>query len=461
MTRGGSAPPSFAVPEPAGATPARRPLGLWTTTALVVGNMVGSGIFLLPASLRAYGGVSLVGWAFSSAGAFCLALVFAWLARAVPGSGGPYAYTRAGLGDFPGFLVAWGYWTSFLPGNAAIAVAMVGYLAFFVPVLATVPALGALAALAAIWLLVWVNTRGIREAGGVQLATTVLKLVPLVAIGVAGLAVFDVSHLVPFNASGQSTLSAVSSTAALTMWAFLGLESATIPAGEVERPERTIPLATVLGTAVTAVVYIAGTVAVMGVVEPESLARSTAPFADAASALFGRWAAAIVAAGAVVSCFGALNGWTLLLGQMPAAAAADELMPRIFDRRSRRGTPAAGLVISSLLVTLIVAANYTRGLVGAFTFLILLATLGTLVPYAFSMIAFVLLGRRHSRRVPALQMLVALLALAYSLWAMVSVGVETLVWGAVLLLAGVPVYLRMVRGRDRLKASPKGIDSVG
>ena len=442
MTSAASAPPA-----------PRRPLGLWTTTALVVGNMVGSGIFLLPASLRAYGGVSLVGWAFTSAGAFLLALVFAWLARAVPASGGPYAYTRAGLGEFPGFLIAWGYWWSFLPGNAAIAVAMVGYLAFFVPVLGSDPALGALTALAAVWLLVWINTRGVREAGGVQLTTTVLKLLPLVAIAIAGLAVFDVSHLVPFNASGQSTLTAVSSTAALTMWAFLGLESATVPAADVDRPERTIPLATVLGTAVTAVIYIAGTVAVMGVVEPATLAHSTAPFADAARVLFGPWAAAVIAAGAVVSCFGALNGWTLLLGNLPAAAAADGLMPRIFDRRSQRGTPAAGLVISSLLVTLIVAANYTRGLVGTFTFLILLATLGSLVPYAFSVVAFVVLGRRRPGGLAAAQAVVALLALAYSLWAIVSTGVESLVWGAVLLLAGVPVYLWMVRGRT--SATPR------
>jgi APA family basic amino acid/polyamine antiporter len=422
--------------------------------------MVGSGIFLLPASLRAYGGVSLVGWAFTSGGAFLLALVFSWLARAVPASGGPYAFARAGLGKGPGFFVAWGYWWSFLTGNAAIAVAMVGYLAFFVPLLARDPALGALAALAAVWVLVWVNARGVREAGGVQLTTTLLKLAPLVAIAVGGLAVFHLAHLVPFNASGRSTLSAVSSTAALTMWAFLGLESATVPASDVERPERTIPLATVLGTAFTAVIYIAGTAAVMGVVEPEALARSTAPFADAARLLFGPWAAAIVAAGAVVSCFGALNGWTLLLGKLPAAAAADGLMPSVFDRRSRRGTPLAGLVLSNLIVTLIVGLNYTRGLVGTFTFLILLATLGSLVPYACSVLAFVVLSRRRPGRRFAGRMTVALLALAYSLWAIVSTGLESLVWGAVLLLAGVPVYLWMVRGGGRLKASSEQLDSV-
>ena len=432
---------------PSGASAPRRTLGMWTTTALVVGNMVGSGIFLLPASLRAYGAVGLVGWAFTAAGAFLLAIVFTWLARAVPGAGGPYAYARAGLGAFPGFLVAWGYWSSFVTGNAAIAVAMVGYLAFFFPVLAADPALGALVALAAIWLLVWVNVRGVREAGGVQLATTVLKLVPLVAVGGAGLFVLHAAHFVPFNASGQSTFSAVSSTAALTMWAFLGIESGTVPAPDVERPERTIPRATLLGTGIAAVVYIAGTVAVMGVVEPATLAHSTAPFADAARALFGPWAAAAVAVGAVVSCFGALNGWTLLLGQVPAAAAAHGLLPRVFGLRSPRGTPAAGLVLSNLLVTLVVATNYTKGLVGAFTFLILLATLGSLVPYACSMIAFVVLGRREGRRIPAGRLAVALLALAYAVWAIASTGSAALLWGVVLLLAGIPVYLWMVRGR--------------
>jgi APA family basic amino acid/polyamine antiporter len=198
----------------------------------------------------------------------------------------------------------------------------------------------------------------------------------------------------------------------------------------------------------------------MGVVDPATLARSTAPFADAARVLFGRWAAAVVAAGAVVSCFGALNGWTLLLGKLPAAAAADGLMPLVFDRRSRRGTPAIGLVISSLLVTLIVGANYTRGLVGAFTFLILLATLGSLVPYACAVVAYLVLRRREGGPPPVGRMVAAALALAYSLWAIVSTGVEALAWGTVLLLAGVPVYLWMARGRARSARSTPSVADV-
>jgi len=419
-------------------------------TALVVGNMIGSGVFMLPASLGPYGGISLVGWLFTSTGALLCALAFARLAGKIPRAGGPYAYTRAGLGQFAGFLVAWGYWISICAGNAAIAVGMVGYLGFFWQPLARVPGLGAMVAVAAVWLLTWVNARGVREAGGVQLVATTLKLLPLVAVGTIGLAFIHGDHFVPFNPSGRSTLSAVSATATLTLWAFLGLESATVPAGDVERPERTIPRATLVGTLLTAAVYVAGTVAVMGVIPAATLASSTAPFADAASVMWGGWAAYAVAAGGAISCFGALNGWVLLQGQIPMAAAMDGLLPRLFGRLSARGTPAMSLVLSSLLVTLIVAANYTRGLVAAFTFIILVSTMASLVPYACSMAALLFLDWRDRRHLLGGQLAraltVALLALLYSLWAIAGSGVEAILWGGVLLLAGVPVYARLRPG---------------
>lgn len=460
MASGASAARTPALAGASGSPPAPRRLGLWMATALVVGNMIGSGVFLLPASLGAYGGISLVGWLFTTAGALLLALTFARLARAHPRAGGPYAYTRAAFGDFAAFLVAWGYWISICAGNAAIAVALVGYLAFFAPALATSPLLGAAAAVASIWFLTWVNTRGVREAGGVQLVTTLLKLAPLVAIGALGLSHLDVAHFVPFNASGRSTLGAVSATAALTLWAFLGLESATIPAGAVARPDRTIPRATLLGTGIAAAVYILSTAAVMGVVPPGALAASTAPFADAARAMWGPWAATAVAAGAAIACFGALNGWTLLLGQMPLAAAADGLAPRAAGRLSARGTPTLALAVSSALVTVIVATNYTKGLVVEFTFIILLSTIATLVAYLFSTAAFVAgyardtarpRGWRHAAA-PA----TAVLAFAYTVWAIVGSGADAVFWGLLLLLAGVPAYVWMMRCAARAGAAGAG-----
>lgn len=220
-------------------------IGLWTATALVVGNMIASGIFLLPVSLASYGPISLVGWIGSSMGAIALALLFGNLSRLVPGAvGGPYAYTRQGMGEFAAFLVAWAYWLSIWCCNAAIVVTFVSYLTVFFPVLAVNAYLAVAVALATVWLLTWVNARGVRTAGTVQLLTTILKLIPLVIISVVGLFYIDIEYFTPVNRSGQSTGAAITATITLTLFAFLGLESATIPAGDIRDPERTIPRAT-------------------------------------------------------------------------------------------------------------------------------------------------------------------------------------------------------------------------
>jgi APA family basic amino acid/polyamine antiporter len=410
----------------------------------VVGNMIGSGIFLLPAALAAYGGISIVGWLFTATGAMLVALVFARLSRKLPKAGGLYVYTREGFGDFAGFLVAWGYWISIWCGNAAIATAFVGYMAVFVPGLTDSAVLAGATAAGAIWFLSWVNLRGVRTAGVVQLVTTILKLAPLVAVGTLGLLYFRAGNFIPFNASGEPLLAAVTATAALTLWAFLGLESATIPADDVIDPERTIPRATILGTFVAAVVYILGTVAVMGVIAPALLAGSMAPFADAASSMWGGWASYAVAAGAAISCFGALNGWILLSGQIPLAVARDGLFPASLARISGRGVPVTGIVVSGLLATGLISMNYTRGLVGMFTFIILLATLTTLVPYVFCSAsdAIITLSKREAngRSWPVL-LVVPVLAFLYSLWTIGGSGRDTVYWGFLLLLAGIPVYV--------------------
>ena len=429
-----------------------RKVGLLIAIALVVGNMIGSGVFLLPASLASFGGISILGWLFTSAGAVMVALLMARLSRMMPAVGGPYAYTRRGLGNLPAFLVAWGYWISIWSGNAAISVSLVGYLAVFFPTLAQTPALGAATALGAIWFLTALNAWGVKEAGVLQLWTTVLKLLPLLAIGTLGLLYLDPGNFTPFNASGGSAISAVTATATLTLWAFVGLESATIPADSVRDPGRTIPRATVIGTLVAAVVYILATVGVMGILPQGTLADSTAPFADAGRQIWGSWAGSLIAIGAAVSAFGALNGWVLLQGQMPRAAALDGLFPPIFKRLSERGTPVAGLVISSILATGLIGLNFSASLVDQFTFIILLATLSTLIPYVFSSVAELVIFFRERERFSGERLAgastIAILALLYSLWAIVGSGSETVFWGFLLLLAGVPFYWWQIRKRE-------------
>ena len=398
-------------------------------TALVIGNMIGSGVFLLPSSLASYGGISLVAWVLTGTGAVLLALVFSRLGRAFPKTGGPYAYSRRAFGDFIGFQTAWGYWLNAWIGNAAIAIALVGYLAVFWGGAGSSKLLGALIAIAAIWILTAINILGVRQGAWVQILTTVLKLVPLVAIGVIGIFKIHTGYFKPFNASGDSFFGAVTSAGALTLWAFIGLESATVPADDVEDPQRTIPRSTIIGTVVAAIIYILGTAAVMGAIPSGQLAGSTAPFTDAAKQIFGGWSGDLVAIGAIISTFGCLNGWILLQGQVPMAAANDGLFPAIFARKSSNGTPVVGLVASSALITLLVLTNYTRGLVDFFTWVILLATLTALVPYAYAAMAEVMLfiteREKFSIRNLTVDVVVALLAFAYTLWAKASRATTT------------------------------------
>lgn len=443
----------------------KRGLGLWMCVSLVAGNMIGSGIFLLPASLAPYGTISIVGWLITSAGAVALAVVFSRLARRTPLAGGPYAYTRAVFGDFAGFVVGWGYWISILATNAALAVAFVSYLTRFIPGLSSDRVAAALTALGAVWFLTGVNALGVRAGGRMQMATTLLKILPLVAIALFGLAHFDAANLEPAAEIASRPIGSTTAAVTLTLWAFLGLESATIPADDVRDARRTIPRATLIGTAATAILYMAGTTAVMGVMDTARLSRSDAPFAEAASLMWGDWAGDAVAAGAVISCFGALNGWILLQGMIPLATARDGLFPGFFARLSRNGTPLTGMLISSGLVTLLIGMNFTRALVPLFTFVILLATLACLVPYLFSALAEVAVTLRERRRgdrsLAPLHLAVAAIAFLYAVWAVVGAGREAVGWGLLLLAGGIPVYVMVKRQAHRAGPMPSGAAGTG
>jgi APA family basic amino acid/polyamine antiporter len=414
-------------------------LGSWTAVALVMGNMIGSGVFLLPASLAVYGGLSLGGWLISTAGALMLALVFARLARQLPAAGGPYAYTREAFGPLAAFLVAWGYWLSTVATLAALAVACIGYLDPFVPGLVRTPAAAALLAVAAIWLLIAVNIAGVGPAGRVQAVTTALKIVPLLVVGGGGVLYVRPEILSLPSTTAEPIGAQLVATVTLTLWAFLGLECATIPADSVRDPARTIPRATLVGTVLTAMVYIVSTVGVMSLVSPEALASSTAPFADGARQLLGEGGARLVALGAAISCFGALNGWVLVSGQVPMAVAADGLFPPALGALSTRGTPVRALLVAGVLATVLVAMNYSRGLVELFTFVILLATLGTLVPYVFCSLALWLMPGRP--RPAGAMAVVGALAFVYAMFAIGGAGADAVFYGFLLLLAGLPLYV--------------------
>lgn len=418
-------------------------IGIWTSTSLVMGNMIASAMFMLPATLSTYGSISLIGWVVSGLGAICLALVFSWLSQLMPvANGGPYAYTREGLGDFAAFLVAWGYWLSIWSTNAAIAVAFLSYLTVFVPALGVNSMFAVAVGLSAIWFLTWINTRGIRDAGAVQVITTILKIAPLLLVTIGGLFYINTENYFPFNSSGTSTINAITTTATLTLFAFLGLECATIPSGQVENPEKTVPRATLYGTLAVTLLYILGTVVIMGVLSPSTLQTSKAPFADAAASMWGEWARYLVAGGAVISTFGALNGWILMQGQIPAAAAVDKLFPSVLKTENKFGSPYISIIAGSVFVSFLLLMNFSRSLADTYQFIILLSTMTVLVPYLFSAVSFAILAVRTKQLKwnSATKLTIALLAFGYSMWAVGGSGQETVYWGFLLLMAGVPLY---------------------
>jgi len=427
------------------ATP--RTLGVWACTCLVIGNVVGSGFFLAPAALAPYGTVALIGWIVMSVGAMCLGLVFARLGRIAPAAGGPYAYTRMGFGDFAGFLIAWGYWISMWASQPAIALAFVGYLRVFFPTLGEHPFINLALALASMWAVALVNMRGVKEAGQLQVLMVSVKLVPFLAIALLGLFWVDWSHFTPINPTPDPFFVALSATAPLTMFAFLGIESATVPAGDVKNPARTIPIATIVGTATAALVFTLGTLVVMGVMGREALGRSSSPFADAASIMWGPWAGYVIAFAAMLSSIGALNGWTLLMSQVPMAAARNGVLPQVFADLNSKGVPARGIAISVGLSSLLLAlqTSGTDALISVYDFVVELSTVAEMVPYVFCCLVegalYLSLGKSMGYFNPRTYIPIAFVAFMFAMWTIYGSGPQAGMWGLLLLLAGLPVYV--------------------
>ena len=423
--------------------PPPRVLGFWMCLALCVGNMIGSGVFLLPASLAPLGWNGVFGWLVTIAGALCLAGIFAALSRNFPKAGGPYAYSRQAFGPLTGFLVAWSYWCSLWVGNVAIATGVVAPLGTLFPWIADH---STIVTLALVWSVIGINCYGAKSAGQVQLVTTILKFLPLAAVILLAAMVVAAdggASLPPLRREDISLGGAggISAAAALTLWAFLGLESATVPAEKVANPERTIGRATLIGTALTGAIYLFACSSVALLLPPEQASQSGAPLADFVSLHWGSGAGATIALFAAISAFGALNGWILLQGEMPWAMAKDGVFPRWFAAASLRGTPVRAHLASGALLTVVLLINQSRSMADLFTFIILLATTASLVPYLF--VSLAALKLRTEGRVSAGSWLppIAVLGALYSVWAIWGAGPEAIGWWFVLLALGLPIYV--------------------
>src|SRR3954454_8175850 len=304
--------PPIEIPREAPPERPEKGFGITTATALVVGSIIGVGIFNLPTSLASYGPITLVSMGLTTVGALALALLFASLSRRLPAEGGPYAYARAAFGNKLGFANAWSYWITAWAGNAAIAVGWVLYVEEFVNK-GHAKGLSVLLVLVGLWMPAAINLMGVKSMGAVQLWTTILKFIGLAFMSTVGLFFIKSANFTPWNVSGQSAINAIGGGMAIVLFSYLGVEVASVAAGKVRDPDRNIPRATMLGTLATAVVYMLSLTAVFGIMPTSALGQSTAPFSDAANVIFGgSWAGNVMSVLVIISGIGALNGWTMI-----------------------------------------------------------------------------------------------------------------------------------------------------
>jgi APA family basic amino acid/polyamine antiporter len=379
-------------------------LGLPQAIALIVGSIIGVGIFNLPGSLSAYGPITMLSMALVTIGALALALLFAALSRRMPADGGPYAYSRAAFGNRIGFLNAWSYWITAWAGNAAIVTGWVLYVEYLLTQGGENPPLGKWVliaiALLGLWLPALINLNGLSNVASVQVITTALKFIALAVVSVVGLFFIDTANFRPWNVSGGSNISAVGTGLALGLFSYLGVETAAVAAGKVRDPDRSVPRASILGTLACAVVYLVSLFVVFGVVPNSQLQESNAPFSTAVNMMFGgTWAGYVMGAAVVISGFGALNGWTLICAEMPLAAARDGLFPERFGRMSRKGVPAFGIVIATLLASGFTVLSYL-GSAGytVFNTLVFMSGITAAIPYGFSALAQIKWRIREGRQ---------------------------------------------------------------
>jgi APA family basic amino acid/polyamine antiporter len=431
---------------------ARRSLGFWRCWSLVVGGTIGSAVFMMPAVMAPYGGLGLLSLASAAVGAVCVALMLGALARRVTVSGGMYAYTRAAFGDFAAFLVAWTGWISMWVSCAAIAIAFVAYLGAVAPAVGSSPFLSAATGLALIWVFVGVNIAGVRETGIVSLLTTLLKLVPLVLIGLVGLPFIERGNLPALNPGEGNALVVFASVFALSYWNFTGIEVAAFPAEDTVDPSRTIPRALLAGALTVGAIYLLVSVVTMGLLPPGTLAVSSSPLVEVGARLFGGFGAGLVVAGALVSTAGTLHVSILEGGQTSMAAGRDRVFPEFFSRKSARNTPWMSYLLMGVLASVLLLLNFARGLVAAYQFIVLIATLTIVIPYAFSSVASLVLQVRDpagSRARRWREAAVAAIAFGVCFWVVAASGMETVYWVFLLLLLGLPLHVMVATRKER------------
>ena len=400
----------------------------------VTGNMVGSGLFLLPATLGSIGGISVFTWGLATMGALLIAGVFARLGVMAPWAGGPYAYARATLGRYFGFQTNYIYWISCWVGNVGIALAVTGYLSELLPVLKP-PLVSATVTSAVIWMMVGANIVGPRIFGTIEAAAMVVGLAPILAIGIVGWFYFDPAiFAASWNVSGEPAYVAVPRSMVLVFWAFTGLESAAVAVEVVENPRRNLPIAALAGVVLAAVIYIVSCTVRMGIVPAKELADSSAPFALVARRIFGPGMATVLVLTTILKASGTHGGWTLVSAATAKAAAEDGAFPALFARLDRRGIPVQSLLAHGVLMTLAAYATASPTIGQQFGKLTDMAVVYSMMSYFYSALSLTDVSARKSDQ------LLAVLAALFSIWVIVASDTLLLKIALALAVTSIPLY---------------------
>ncbi len=448
--------------EPAEHAPSKdelkaRSIGVTSATGLVIGSIIGTGVFAMPAVLAYAGTSSLITLGVIAVGAMLLAIMFGQLTRRVPkANGGLYAYARHEYGDFAGYVTGWCYWIQAWAGNAAIVSAWVFYVDSLFSISHPSPWTNWGIALIGLWVPAVVNLAGVRNMAWFQNLTVVLKFLPLLFVATVGWFFVHAANFGPFNASGGSLYTAIGIAAGVALFSFIGVEVAAITAKRVRNPRKNVGRASVYGTAACAILYVAVSAAVMGLVAHKSLAGSTAPFVPAFGAIFGHstWAGKLVAAVAVVSGIGALNGWTLVTAETSRAVADDGLFPKFFSWADRKDTAWFGILLAAILPSLLMLWSYnTKTGLTVFTYLVDLTVVTVAIPYLMSACAQLTYLVSRRRRVEgwllARDLSIAGIGALFSMWVTFAAGWAAVYQAMVLVLAGVIIYAFIAAWRER------------
>ncbi|MGL5006422.1 MAG: amino acid permease [Plesiomonas sp.] len=419
-------------------------IGLAALTLVTASNMMGSGVFMLPTNLAGIGYISLWGWVITIIGVISLALVFAKSSFINPRIGGIVSYAKDSFGPFVGFQSTICYWISAWIGNVALLVAGVGYLSYFFPILHQ-PIYSCITSIIILWGFILLGSCGANIAGRSQSFTAGCMLVVVLGVGFLGWFWFKPDNFTQvYNATGKSDLSAVMSAASIALWVFLGVESAVVSTGQVKDPERTVPKATVFGLLITAVCYVSSCSVIMGIVPHEILVHSPAPFAAAASYMFGPLAGKIVSALSIIACFGSLSGWLILQSEAPRAAAKDGIFPSFFSDTNKNDVPMKSLVFTGILMSLVLFMTASPNLAKQFEIIILLSVFASLLPYIYAIISLpILMINKDLTKTSVFKFYLVLvcIAFAYCLYALLGSGNNSLYWGILMVMITIPLYI--------------------